>query len=122
MKRTFLSVSAALAILAAGPSLATAAAAETPGPRPPAVPLVTHDPYFSIWAVSDKLTDDWPRHWTGTVHGLSAMARIDGKPYRVMGPSPRNVPALGQTGLDVTPTQTVYAFADAGVELRLTFT
>jgi hypothetical protein len=120
MKRTFLSVLAALAILAAGSFLA--AAAETPGPRPPAVPLVTHDPYFSIWAVRDKLTDDWPRHWTGTVHGLSALARIDGKPYRVMGPSPRSVPALKQTGLDVTPTQTVYAFADAGIELRLTFT
>lgn len=120
MKRSFLSVLAALAVLAAGSSLA--AAAETPGPRPPAVPLVTHDPYFSIWAVRDKLTDDWPRHWTGTVHGLSALARIDGKPYRVMGPSPRNVPALKQTGLEVTPTQTVYTFADAGVELRLTFT
>jgi hypothetical protein len=99
-----------------------AAAADGPVLRPPAVPLVTHDPYFSIWAVKDKLTDDWPRHWTGTVHGLSAMARIDGKAYRVMGPSPRQVPAMIQTGLAVTPTQTFYTFVDAGVELELTFT
>ncbi|HYA49281.1 MAG TPA: DUF5127 domain-containing protein, partial [Burkholderiales bacterium] len=121
MKRSYLSVLAALAFLAAGTSLA-AAAAGTAGLRPPAIPLVTHDPYFSIWAVKDKLTDDWPRHWTGAVHGLSALVRVDVKPYRVMGPEPENVPALKQTGLEVTPTQTTYSFADAGVELRLTFT
>jgi len=99
-----------------------AAASDTPSLRPPAVPLVTHDPYFSIWAVKDRLTDDWPRHWTGSAHGLAALVRLDGRPFRVMGPSPREVPAMTQTGLSVAPTQTVYTFSDAGVELSLTFT
>ena len=111
-----------VALTCAANRTAAAAGADTPAPRPPAVPLVTHDPYFSIWAVKDKLTDDWARHWTGTVYALSAMARVDGKAFRVMGPSPRQVPAMTQTGLVVTPTQTSYAFADAGVELKLTFT
>ena len=121
MRRTCLFILAAV-LLGTGWLIPVAAAGQAPGPRPPAVPLVTHDPYFCIWAVKDKLTDDWPRHWTGTVHGLSALARIDGRPYRVMGPSPGEVPALAQTGLDVTPTQTVYTFGEAGIELRLTFT
>jgi hypothetical protein len=36
--------------------------------RPPAVPLVTIDPYTSCWSTSSALAGDWPRHWTGAVH------------------------------------------------------
>ncbi len=92
------------------------------GLRPPAVPLVVHDPYFSIWSFSDRLADDWPRHWTGAIHALSSMVRIDGKPYRLMGIEPRDVPAMRQAGLEVLPTRTIYEFEAGGVRLRLAFT
>ncbi len=89
--------------------------------RPPAVPLVTHDPYFSIWSTADRLTDDWPRHWTGKTHALSALVRIDGEVFRLMGPGPERVPAAAQTDLLVTPTKTTYIFTQSGVDLALEF-
>ena len=89
--------------------------------RPPAVPLVACDPYFSIWSPADKLTDADTTHWTGKAQKLTSLVRIDGKAFRLMGTEPADVPALPQTQLDVFPTRTVYSFAGAGVRLTLTF-
>ena len=89
--------------------------------RPPAIPLVVHDPYFSIWSISDRLTDDDTKHWTGKPHTLAAMIRVDDQPFRIMGRDPESVPPAGQVQLDVSPTRTLYRFSAAGVELTLTF-
>jgi len=89
--------------------------------RPPAVPLVTSDPYLSIWSEADHLTDDVTRHWTHQEHPLVSVIRIDGKAFRLMGNSPGNVPALPQSGVQVTPTRSIYDFEGAGVHVTLTF-
>ncbi|MEI6075252.1 MAG: DUF4965 domain-containing protein [Verrucomicrobiota bacterium] len=89
--------------------------------RPPAVPLVACDPYFSIWSPADKLTDADTIHWTQRPHRLASLVRIDGKTFRVMGGAPAEIPALPQTGLEVTPTRTIYTFAGEGIQLTLTF-
>jgi hypothetical protein len=89
--------------------------------RPPAVPLVAHDPYWSVWSMSDRVNADGTRHWTGKPNTLTALVRIDGRTYRVMGRDPRNLPALEQQRLEVFPTRTVYEFAGGGLRLGLTF-
>ena len=90
--------------------------------RPPAVPLVTCDPYFSIWSTTDRLTDAPTVHWTGARQALAGLIRIDSKAYRIMGAEPASVPALPQVGLQVLPTRTIYDFAGQGVHVTLTFT
>ena len=89
--------------------------------RPPAVPLITHDPYFSVWSFNDHLTDDWTKHWTGTVQALVGMIRIDEKTYRFAGTPPQASEAMTQTVLTVTATKTVYTFEKDGVALTVTF-
>jgi hypothetical protein len=92
--------------------------------RPPAVPLVTHDPYFSVWSTANRLTDEPTRHWTGTVQGLFSMVRIDGRGYRLVGRVSRfgGMPdPLEQNSLRVWPTRTVYTLSGGGIEVVLTF-
>src|SRR5579863_3177552 len=89
--------------------------------RPPAVPLVTHDPYFSIWSMSDDLNTGPTRHWTGKVQRLTGLVRIDGNVFRWMGDAPRGVAALPQTSLNLTPTRTIYQFAGQGISLEVDF-
>jgi hypothetical protein len=98
-----------------------ASSAQAQQQRPPAVPLIAHNPYFSVWSFSDKLTDSETVHWTGKRQPMHGLVRIDGKPYRFMGEEPRDVPAMQQTALRVTPTHTEYDFAAAGVTLRVEF-
>lgn len=97
------------------------AQATSPEFRPPAVPLVSVDPYFSIWSFADRLTYDATRHWTGTRMTLQSLVRVDGKPYRIMGDEPRDVTPARQLSLQVFPTRTVYDFQADGVFVRLTF-
>ncbi|MGI8906171.1 MAG: glutaminase domain-containing protein [Candidatus Sumerlaeaceae bacterium] len=89
--------------------------------RPPAVPLICHDTYFSIWSMSDKLTDTPPRHWTGASQSMAGLLRIDGKPYRFLGPEPGDVPAMEQKCVSILPTRTIYTFETSSVQLALTF-
>jgi len=95
--------------------------AQTPAFRPPAVPLVTHDPYLSIWSCGDTLNGIETAHWTRTVQRLNSMVRINGEAFRLMGTDPKEVPPLPQTSVRVLPTRTIYEFANAKVRVTLTF-
>jgi hypothetical protein len=53
--------------------------------RAPAYPLITIDPYTSIWSFTDELYEENVMHWTGTSRTLIGALKVDGKPYRFMG-------------------------------------
>jgi hypothetical protein len=89
--------------------------------RPPSTPLITHNPYFSIWSDTDKLTDSSTVHWTGKGQPLTGLLRVDGHTLRFMGDRPRQLPAMQQIAHAITPTHTRYSFTGDGVQLELTF-
>ena len=89
--------------------------------RPPAVPLVTHDPFTSCWSMGDRLNDDWPKHWTRRVHAMFGMIRVDGKAMRFMGHPMACKDEIPQKSVDVHATRTVYTFSDGKVLLTVTF-
>src|SRR2546427_12453647 len=112
LHKFFTLISLCLITFFCGLSLLTAQIPGSPTPlfRPPAVPLVTHDPYFSVWSMNDQLTDAWTKHWTGTINAMCGLARIDGKAYRFMAPAQLPVPAMKQVRVAVLPTRTIYDF------------
>ncbi len=105
----------------AGIALPISANAQKPQFRPPAVPLVVFSPYLSIWSMADKLTDDTTRHWTHHPHPLLSLIRVDGEALRLMGNAPKSIPAMPQTGLQVTPSRTIYEFDNGKVHVSFSF-
>jgi len=90
--------------------------------RAPSVPLVAHDPYFSIWSPGNNLNDCETVHWTGKIQPLHSIIRIDGTSYRVMGSQPSELEPLSQTAVQILPTRTIYTFKNASLSLEMKFT
>lgn len=97
--------------------------------RSPAYPLITIDPYTSIWSFTDRLNEDVTRHWTGKGQGLLGVIDVDGVSYRFMGKevSTEETPvrfekAAIQRSVNVLPTQTYYTFECGPICLDLIFT
>ena len=93
--------------------------------RPAAVPLITVDPFFSIWSCNDALYASPTEHWTGrpcpivagvfidnTFHSVSGFD-IDGKLFKRR---------IYQRSVEITPTSSIYKFENEWVKLELTFT
>jgi hypothetical protein len=89
--------------------------------RYPSVPLITSDPYFSLWSPADQLTEADTVHWTGKRQKMSGKAIIDGSEYRFLGKSGPEK-AMSQSEFTLTATSSSYTFQAAGVELDVIFT
>ena len=77
--------------------------------KAPAYPLITHDPYFSVWSFSDIATESTTRHWTGSGQSIMAYVKVDGKVYSVLGKSEKVfqtvTPASDEMAYDVKYTE-----------------
>lgn len=95
--------------------------------RAPAVPLITVDPYFSIWSFNDHLYDDVTRHWTGNRNNMLGILTVDGISYRFMGKTyadgiaDERIFAIPQTDVKITPMQSIYTFENDIVRLTVSF-
>ena len=90
--------------------------------RAPSVPLVAHDPYFSIWSPGNNLYDCETVHWTGKSQPLHTILRIDGTSYRVIGSQPSELEPIKQIGVKILPTRTIYSFQNSMVTVEMIFT
>lgn len=88
--------------------------------RAPAVPLITIDPYFSIWSMGDTLNGSVTRHWTGHPHPLNGIFTVDGKDYGFMGEN-REALTMRQESLDISSMITTYVFSCAEAKLTVEF-
>ncbi len=91
--------------------------------RAPAVPLITVDPYFSVWSAADKLYEKDTVHWTNKPIVMRGIVEIDGESYRFMSDNHNdNIPALNQLSLNIDAFSSTYTFEGAGIELVAKFT
>ena len=94
--------------------------------KAPAYPLITHDPYFSIWSMTDTLNNSVTKHWTGTAQSLLGVIKVDSKYYRVIGNeekiSTSAIIAAEQKKITINATQTIYDFNCGPITTTITFT
>lgn len=92
--------------------------------KAPAYPLVTHDPYFSIWSMTDTLNTSSTKHWTGRDQPLTGLIKVDGITWRVIGAESKESHEIAahQKSVTLNATQTIYNFNCGPVDATITFT
>lgn len=86
----------------------------------PAVPLITHDPFFSLWDTGLLPTADEPRHWSDTEKPVQSYVSVDGHLMRFLGRTGKSAMPLAQE--NVTPLSSEYVMEYGGVRFTVKFT
>ena len=89
--------------------------------RAASIPLILHDPYFSIWSGTDKLYDSDTVHWCGKRQKIRGYITIDGESFCFMGDKEFHQ-VIPQTCVEITATGTKYTFENEKVILTAAFT
>lgn len=88
--------------------------------RMPSVPLITVDPYFSVWSQSEIPNQKNPVHWTGSRNAIRGTVNVDGAPWSFLGKPAEN--AMTQVSLDADATTATAVFEGGGIRLTAKFT
>ena len=88
--------------------------------RPPSVPVVSCDPFFSIWSPSENPAASDTEIWFGAKQPIRVFVTLDGVKYRIMGGKADlqwrdrggDVPALRFAGCEVRPLTSVFRLTD----------
>lgn len=86
--------------------------------RMPSVPLITVDPYFSVWThdINKKPTT----HWTAAENNIIGHVCVDGKVYRFLGDDDKD--AMNVVSVDADTFSTTVVYEEAGICLTAKFT
>ncbi len=89
--------------------------------RAPCVPLITIDPYFSVWSQDTVLNVSDTVHWTGKRNYFLGTVTVDGKEYTFLGYH-RDKHKLTQISLDIDALSTTAVFENEEITLKAVFT
>ncbi len=88
--------------------------------RAPAVPLITVDPYFSVWSADSKINHSKTEHWTGKGNSIIGTVNIDGEKLLFLGYH-RDIKKIKQVSLDIDALSTTAVFENEKIVLKVQF-
>ena len=88
--------------------------------RAPAVPLITVDPYFTVWSPDTNLNHSKTEHWSGKGNSIIGTVNIDGKEYLFLGYH-RDIHKIKQVSLDFDALSTTAVFENDEIILKAKF-
>ncbi len=89
--------------------------------RAPSVPLITVDPYFSVWSPDTTLNVARTVHWTGKNNSIVGTVTIDGEELSFFGYH-RNLHKMKQVSLSIDALSTTAVFETDKIRLTAIFT
>ncbi len=87
--------------------------------RMPMIPLITVDPYFSVWS-KDQINKTGTVHWTNKPNTILGVVNIDGESYRFLGDGDGEV--INQISIDADVFTTTAVYENEKIRLIAEFT
>ena len=88
--------------------------------RYPAVPLVTHTPYFNLWSMDDVPNRTPTCHWTGASQPLCGLLQVGKREYGFLGKT--DALPMRMRSVEVKACSTTYVMESPEAALTVKFT